>query len=84
MTSPGSGKIGLYIIVALCAMLLAPYAGCHILTKQPSERGFKSDEGDSKLSAAREPGDHHGEEPVSEAGESSASSLSDIEELLPK
>ncbi len=84
MTSPGSGKIGLYIIVALCATLLAPYAGCHILTKPPGDRSIKTDEGDSKPNTAREHEDLEGEHSASAARESSASSLSDIEELLPK
>jgi len=84
MTSPGSGKIGLYIILALCATLLAPYAGCHIMTKPPSERSKRTEEEGSRPNAARESEEREGAPSTSPARESSASSLSEIEELLPK
>lgn len=81
-------SFGRYVVVAIAIVLLAPYAGCHILTNPPippaslEGSGVEEQERNSKSSSrvsATEPTEESKTEVPSKASESN---LSDIESLL--
>jgi hypothetical protein len=80
-------NIGRYILVLGAAILLAPYAGCHIVTTPPQSirelsHGAHSadDEPFADENTTRE--EPRANEPLSELGANNSDKLDDIEKLL--
>ena len=87
MTPSKLPNIGRYILVIGAAILLAPYAGCHIVTSPPQStrelsHGAHSadDEPFGEENITREK--LHANEPLSELEANNSDKLDDIEKLL--
>lgn len=84
MTSIGQRKLGLYILVALSAVLLAPYAGCHVFTQQPALHQTSAIVRSTEMTQDSEQENTSTVDSPSPPHKSRGEDLSEIEELLRK